>query len=130
MSLRAYILLMLLTTLACYLALGAVIYFFDPFAGGLLALIFFYLSLFLALVGTFAILGLLLRIIFTKDKLIFKKVTTSFRQAIWFSLLIVISLILQKLDLFIWKNLVMLILAFVLLELFFMSYKVRPNLKI
>ncbi len=130
MTLRSYIILMLIATIACYLALAAVILFFDPLSGGLLALIFFYLSLFLALLGTFAIIGLIFRILFTSDKLIFKKVTTSFRQGIWFSLLIIVCLYLNGINLLVWKYVALLILALALLELFCISYKSKPNLKI
>ena len=130
MSLRGYIILMLFATLACYIALGAVIYFFDPNAGGVFALIFFYASLFLALIGTFSLLGLFLKMFFTHDKLIFKKVITSFRQGIWFSLLFVVSLILWRANLFLWQNILLLIFGLTLLELFFMSYKSKPNAKI
>ena len=130
MSLRSYIFLMLLATIACYLAFLAVIYFFDPFAGGIWALIFFYCSLFLALIGTFAVSGLIARLFFTKEKLVLKQVIISFRQAVWFSLLIIISLHLKSIDLLAWKNIILLILALSLLELFFMSYKAKPSLKI
>ncbi|MBD3359915.1 MAG: hypothetical protein GF365_04390 [Candidatus Buchananbacteria bacterium] len=121
---------MLLATIACLLAFLAVVYFFDPFAGGIWALLFFYLSLFLTLIGSFSVFGLFVRLIFTKEKLVLKKVIISFRQAIWFSLLIIISLHLKSLDLLAWKNIILLILAFTLLELFFMSYKTKPSLKI
>ncbi|MCX6745208.1 MAG: hypothetical protein NTX82_06840 [Candidatus Parcubacteria bacterium] len=130
MTLRSYIILMLIATIACYLALGAMILFFDPLAGGILALIFFYLSLFLALVGTFAIFGLIFRILFTSDKLIFKKVTASFRQGIWFSLLIIICLYLNSMNLLVGKYIALLILALALLEIFFISYKSKPSIKI
>jgi hypothetical protein len=130
MSLRNYISLMLLATIACYLALFAVLYFFDPFSGGVFALLFLYASLFLSLIGTFSILGLLIRLVFTKDKLVFKKVIISFRQAIWFAFLVVISLHLRSIDLFAFKNILFLIFALGLLELFFMSYKAKPSLKI
>ncbi|MDD5341502.1 MAG: hypothetical protein PHC97_03670 [Patescibacteria group bacterium] len=130
MSLKRYIFLMLFGTLACCLALQAVIYFFDPTSGGVMALFFFYLSLFLSLLGAFSILGLFFRLIFTHDHLVFKKVTASFRQGVWFSLLVVISLFLKHLEIFAWWNLALLILALALLELFFLSYKVKPSLKI
>lgn len=127
MTLRSYFILMMIATAACYLALLAVIYFFDPNAGGVLALSLFYTSLSLALVGTFSILGLIVRLIFTNDKLVFKKVTTSFRQAVWFSILIGVSLYLNKINLLDWKYLILLIFAMALLELFFMSYKVKSK---
>lgn len=130
MSLRSYIILMLLATIACYLALGAILYFFDPFTGGLGALAFFYTSLFLSLVGTLSIWGLLMRMIFTKDQLVFKKVIASFRQAIWFALLIIIILFLQKINLLVWRNVILLVFAFAVLELFFISYKSKSRHRI
>jgi len=130
MSLRSYILLMLLTTIACYLALFAVVYYFDPQSGGIIALTFFYASLFLSLLGTFSLIGLIVRIIFTSSQLVFKKVVVSFRQGIWFSILIIVCLLLKSINLLAWKNIGFLILALALLELFFMSYKSKPSLKI
>jgi len=130
MSLRSYIILMLITTLACYLAFLAIIYFFEPSENNALVLILFYTSAFLCLVGTFSLLGLVLRVFFTSDQLIFRKVITSFRQSIWFALLIIISLYLKNKDLLAWRNIILLILALALLELFFMSYKAKPSRKI
>ena len=130
MSLRVYIILMLIATIACFLALLAIIYFFDTTKGGILAIILFYLSLFLFLVGLFSLLGLIIRIIFISQQLVFKKVITSFRQAIWFSLLVTSSFYLKSINLFIWRNILILIFALIILELFFMSYKSKPKLKI
>lgn len=130
MSLRSYLFLMFLATFACFLSLLAVLNFFDPFVAGVGALLFFYASLFLTLVGSFAILGVLARLFFTKDKLVFQMVKTSFRQAVWFALLIVTGLHLKSIDLLVWKNIILLVLAFALLEIFFMSYKTKPSYKI
>ncbi|HDQ23003.1 MAG TPA: hypothetical protein ENN28_03475 [Candidatus Uhrbacteria bacterium] len=130
MSLRNYIILMVLATAACSLSFFAVIYFFDPFESGFRALFFFYTSLFLALIGTFSILGLFLRLIFTKDNLVFKKVIVSFRQSIWFAFLIIISLHMLSSQLLGWKNLIILVFAFTLIELFFISYKPKKKQRI
>jgi hypothetical protein len=130
MTLRSYIILMILATLACYLGLGAILFFFDPFASGFWALILFYASLFLALVGTFALIGLISRLIFTRDNLVFKKVTASFRQGIWLAILSCIALYLNKIKLVDWRYLLPLVFALALLELFFISYKSKPSLKI
>jgi len=130
MSLRSYIILMLITTVACYLAFLTIIYFFEPSVNNALVLILFYTSAFLCLIGTFSLLGLVLRVFFTSDQLIFRKVITSFRQSIWFALLIIISLYLKSKDLLIWRNIILLIFALALLELFFMSYKAKPSKKI
>jgi hypothetical protein len=121
---------MLLATIACYLGLGAILMFFDPFTGGIAILILFSTSLILSLIGTFALIGLIVRLIFTRDNLAFKKVTTSFRQGIWLSLLICVSLYLNKYQLFDIKYVALLILALVILEVFFISYKSKPNQRI
>lgn len=130
MSLRSYIFLMLLATIACYFAWGSIIYFFDPLQNGTGVLFLFYISLFLALVGTFSVVGLIFRIIFTKDNLVFKKVVISFRQSIWFAGIIIVSLYLKSADLLLLRNILILIFAFVLLEVFFIIYKNKPSLKI
>jgi hypothetical protein len=130
MSLRNYVILMIVATLACYLGLGAIIFYTNPFSDGVIALLLFYLSLFISLIGTFAIIGLLVKMIFTRDKLAFRKVTASFRQAIWFSLIISISLYLKKANLLVWKNMLMLVFAFTLIELFIISYKSKNKAKI
>lgn len=127
MTLRAYIILILAATSACYLGLLAVINFFNPNESGPVALVLFYFSLALALIGTFSLLGLFSRLIFTSEKLMFKKVITSFRQGIWFSLLICILLYLSKIKMLEWKYILVPIVAFVLLEMFFLSYKAKPN---
>jgi len=128
MSLKNYILLMLFGTLACLLILLAVINFFEPVT--LLAIIFFYTSLFLTLLGFFSLIGLFIRLIFTKDTLVFKKVITSFRQAIWFSLLIIVALYLNHMNLLAWKNIIILIVALAVIEIFFMSIKTKHSAKI
>jgi len=130
MSLRSYIIIMLIATIACFLAVLAVINFFDPYTGGLFVQSLFYLSLFLALVGSFALIGLVVRLIFINDKLVFKKVIASFRQGIWLSLLACLCLYLSKLKMLDWKYLILLVLGLALLELFFISYKSKPSLKI
>ena len=130
MTLRAYIILILAATVSCYLGLLAVVYFFDPTVSGSLSLVLFYLSLALALIGTFSLLGLFVRLIFTKDKLMFRKVITSFRQGIWLALLVCIALYLGKIKMLDWKYLILPIIAFTLLEIFFLSYKPKHNVKI
>lgn len=130
MTLRSYIILMILATIACYIGFFAIVLFFDPLTGGILALILFYASLILSLIGTFALIGLIVRLIVTKDKLVFRKVTTSFRQGIWLAILFSVSLYLNRLKLFNWQYLLPLIIALVLLELFFISYKSKPSMKI
>lgn len=123
MTLRKYLILMSLASLVCWLAFILVIYYMNPISSGMIALIFFYLSLFLAIVGTFAIIGFLLRTKVLSGELIFKQVAVTFRQALWFGILAVFSLWLQSKNLLTWYNLSLQIIVLLILEFFFLSTK-------
>lgn len=129
MSLKKYLILMGISTIFCWLAWIFVLYFINPDDAGIAGFIFFYLSLFLALTGTLAILGLLLRITFKKDTLIFKQVNISSRQAVFYSMVVIIALILQSNSLLTWWNGLILIGTFTVFEFFFMSFKKFNKLK-
>jgi hypothetical protein len=86
--------MMILTTTLCLLSWILVIYNTNPETTGFLAIIFFYTSLWLFIVGAFALLGLLVRAITNQKELMFRKVLVSFRQGVWLASLIIISLFL------------------------------------
>jgi hypothetical protein len=83
----------------------------------------FYLSLFLSLVGTSAIIGFLVRFVGLKKTLAFRSVAEAFRQSFLFSFLAVASLFLLSKNLFSWFNLVFLVIGLSVLEFFLISYK-------
>ena len=122
MTLKKYILLMSSATVIAYLMLAMILSFFDP-QSGILAIILFYISIAIAIVGTFSLLGLLFRVLFTRGTLMFKKVLASFRQSVLFAVLIVLSLILQQNDLLTPLTIVFLIGALTILELYFLTQK-------
>ncbi len=121
MSLRQYLILMSLTTAVAYLIVLAIIFYFDPYAAGGLIIGFFYASLFLALIGTFSVMGFLLRHFFGDDGVIFRQVITAFRQSVWLSLLIVVSIFLKQRGQFSSVAVIALIAALAALELFFIT---------
>lgn len=125
MTLRQYLILMTISAIFCWGIWGFVLYSVDPTAAGILGIIFFYFSLFLSLMGTLAVLGLLLRMKFDKEGLVFKTVTISFRQATLLGFLVIGSLILKSQGILTWWNIIFLVLALTVLEFFFMSYKKR-----
>jgi hypothetical protein len=122
MRLKNYLILMSLSTLVCWLTLLGIIFNIDPEEAGILGFFLFYLALLLSLIGTLALLGFLIRIK-TSEEPTFRKVVISFRQAIWFSLLIVFFLSLKAQDLLRWWNVSLFILFLVLLELSFILRK-------
>lgn len=122
MTLKGYITLMGISTLLCWGTWVYILFSIDPGSTNSLGFILFYATLFLALSGSFAILGFLFRFVALKKKLVFHSVKTAFRQSFLFSFLILAILYLQAEDLLSWVNLFFLAGALVLLEFFWLSY--------
>ncbi len=120
MTLKKYLNLMSVLTIICWLAWVFVIFFVNPEETGLIGFILFYFSLFLAILGTAAIIGFLIRVRFNKGP-VFKQVEVSFRQGIWLSLLVVGLFLLQNLGILRWWNGLFLLLFLMFLEFFFLS---------
>ncbi len=95
----------------------------DPTITNWFGLSLFYLALFLALSGTIAIFGFVFRFFALKKELAFNLVKKSFHQSFVFSLFIVILLVLKSNGLFNWLNLALLIIIFIVGELFFTGYR-------
>jgi hypothetical protein len=114
---------MSIMTLTSWLAFIYVLLSINPEITNWLGLLLFYLSLFLSLIGTSALLGFLIRFIILKKKVAFRLVKEAFRQSFLFAFLIVISLILLSQDLFTWLNIFFLIISLSVLEFFMLSYE-------
>lgn len=98
-----------------------VIFNIDPYNSGFIGLASFYLILFLALLGTLSLIGFFIRMIFIKKAVLFRQIGVSLRQATLFSVLIMLSILLQANKLFTWWNAILLVIGFSLLEFFFLS---------
>lgn len=125
MTVLRYFVLMIGATVLCWLSFGLVLFFIDPMTSGWIGITFFYLSLFVSVVGTLALLGFAIRILFWKDVLPYKHVGISLRQGLLFAILIVCSLILAREELFTWWSIILLIAGLGLLELFFLSRSIK-----
>lgn len=123
MSLLRYLLLMILATAIMWGAWITVIQSVDPFDTDLLGYFLFYASFSLALAGTFALVGLFFRTMLLKQELMFQKVAISFRQGIFFAILIDGFLILQSQRLLTWYNIAFLIIGLTIAEFFVISRK-------
>ncbi|MBI5728141.1 MAG: hypothetical protein HY984_00105 [Candidatus Magasanikbacteria bacterium] len=83
MTLRTYLILMVVATIVCWLSWGVVVVNTDPFQGGILIFIFFYLSLFLGLVGLSTLVSFAVRYAAAKHaNLFFRLVQKSFRDGV------------------------------------------------
>lgn len=123
MTLKNYLWVMGVMTLLCWGIFALMLNLIDPTATNYLGFILFYIALFLALSGSIALLGFIIRFGALKRDLVFYAVSTAFRQSFLFALFIVISLFLLSNNLFTWLNIILLLIIFSILELFVSSYK-------
>lgn len=114
---------MSLATIFCWVAWLLVLFYMNPDEVGAIGLMAFYISLFLALLGTFSLVGFFVRVWFSRSQAIFRYLGIAFRQAVWFSVLIVVALILQAERYLTWWNALLLILFLVLLEFLVLTRK-------
>ncbi|MCH7492878.1 hypothetical protein IID19_04830 [Patescibacteria group bacterium] len=124
MSLKKYLLFMTSATLISWIAWLVVLFYINPVESGVIGFVFFYVSMFFALIGTFSLIGFFGRVWFTKEPIIFRHLGISTRQSLWFAILIVGTLLLQSADLYRWWSISLLIIFLTLLEFFFLSRKV------
>jgi len=113
---------MTITTLLCWTAFIFVVWTVNPGITNWIGFLLFYLSLFLALVGSAALVGFLIRFIGLKQELAFRSVKIAFRQSFLFAFLIIAILFLLAHGLFTWLNSMFLILGLSILEFFLISY--------
>ncbi len=129
MNLRQYLILMSLGTAGCWLAWFFVITSLDPNKSGWLGFIFFYISLFLAILGTISVSGFLIRKKMLKDeRLVFRHVKRTFRQGAFLSTLAILVLILLQAQLFTWWVAIILGIFYAIIEgIIFTNRKYRNN---
>lgn len=123
MTLKTYTILVFVSSLISWAALGLIVFLTSPYEVGTKGLILFYISLFLALSTTFSLIGLIVRFFRYKKMFSLEKVIISFRQGVLFSLLVISALMLQSKGLLTMWNAVLLVIIFSMLEFFFMSAK-------
>lgn len=122
MTLRSYLIIMIITTLLCWTAWFYILWMVNPGATNWAGFLLFYLSLFLALIGIIAIIGFLVRFIGLKHELAFRSVKNAFRQSFLFSFFIIMILFLLSQELFSWLNVIFLVIGLSVLEFFIISY--------
>lgn len=123
MTLKNYLIVMSVLTIMCWAIFALMLNVINPATTNYLGFGLFYFSLFLSLSGTAALVGFVFRFVALRKSLVFQSVRNAFRQSFLFALFIVISLFLLASDLFTWLNVILLLIIFIVLELFISSYK-------
>lgn len=115
---------MIISTLLCWLAWVFIIINIDPFQANTLGFVFFYVSLFLALIGTISLFVFLFYHLFSSRELpLFRYVQTSFKQSLFVAALITLLLYLRGRDYLNLWNAMILIGIFVLFISFSLSLR-------
>jgi len=130
MTLKNYLIVMGLLSVLAWGIFILILNIIDPLATNWLGLSLFYVSLFLSLSSTAALLGFFVRFVALRHSLVFYAVSNAFRQSFLFALFISISFLLLSLELFTWLNISLLLIIFVILELFVTSYRRQKYKKI
>lgn len=91
----------------------------SPYANLSIALILFFITLFIALTGTFGVLGFYFRLWLFKNEIFYKHINVSMRQGTFLSLIAVFCLVFQMLRVLTWWSGLLLVGAAVLLEFYF-----------
>lgn len=128
MTLRQYLLMMSIGTIICWLIWILVVGNIDPKETGSIGFIFFYVSLFLALIGTFSVIGFLIRKKIIKyEVVVFHHVRHTFRQGLLISLLILIAMMMLQFKLLTWWTGVLVVLLFLVLESIIFANRKHKN---
>lgn len=118
MNLQKFIIFMIIGSLLSLFGFLMVLNFINPKEAGFFLLLLFYLSLGLFSLGFFTVLGFFIRKFKSNKEMAFNQVIISFRQSLWISLVLVVSLFLQSKGLLNWVNEILLILALGFIEFF------------
>lgn len=123
MTFKHFLLVMSIGTIGAWITWTVTLFTIDPVETSIIGFLFFYLTLAVALIGSFSIAGVSLRVLIKRPNVISREVSVSFRQAIWFSILLAGSLILLSRDILYWWAGLLIIIVLSLLELFFLTAK-------
>jgi hypothetical protein len=119
---KIYFLLSVCATIGSIVGLVSMIILIDPFTASNLVIVLFYIVFFMSVLGVATFIGYGIRRILHSEELVYRQVSTSFRQAIFLSLLMVIILILQKNHYLTWWLTALLIICFAFIEYYVASY--------
>ena len=123
MTTKQFVILMGISTLICFGALIMVLFFINPETTGILGFLLFYLSLFFGMTGIMSLIGFLVRSIFTHKFEIFEQAQISFRQGLFFGLILAGSMFMQSNRLLTWLNASLLVILLTVVEFLIISLK-------
>ncbi|MBI2984752.1 MAG: hypothetical protein HYY50_03960 [Candidatus Kerfeldbacteria bacterium] len=121
MSLAKFLIILGAGTIMSWTAWWLVLTTLNPFTNGAVAPALFYLSLWLALLGTITLLGFFVRYWLDREKVLFRQVEIALREAIILSSGTILALLLQAARLLRWWTAVVLALLVLMVEFFYLA---------
>jgi hypothetical protein len=126
MTLKHYLTSVGGATVVAWVLLATIALSINPFAAQPIVLAVFYLALFLALAGSFAVIGFVLRLLLLgRRRLVAWQVFIAFRQALLLSALAVLFLWLRTQGRLNWLTISLSLVALTVLEFVFISLRLR-----
>ncbi len=120
---------MAFTTIICWGCFAVVLFRIDPSDGGVIGLGLFFIALFFALWGSISLLGFFIRLLFKRNTVPFRHIGISLRQALWFAILICLTLFLVSQSLLIWWMALFLVAGLTILEGFFLARSIESRIQ-
>ncbi len=121
MSLKLYLIGMGLGTILCLASFILVIVYINPQESPVFGPAALFASLFLGLTGLFTLIGYFLRVIVSKNEVLFSHIAPSFRQGILLAAGFTGLFILQAFRILTWWDALILIAMIILFEFYFLS---------
>lgn len=121
MNHHKYLAIIGVSALFAWIGWALVVTQISPYANLSIALVLFFITLFIALTGTFGVLGFYFRVWLFKNEIFYKHINVSMRQGTFLSLIAVFCLVFQMLRVLTWWSGLLLVGVAVLLEFYFSS---------
>ena len=121
MTLRNCLIGLAASAVLCFAAWILILLDVDPTMTNWQGFLLFYLSLFFTLISLFTLINFFIRNKFFSGKPLFTQIEVSLRHGIFFSTIIVGTLILQGMKMSTWQNTLLLVIGVIVLEFYFMN---------
>ena len=123
MTLKTYLTTISICTGICWIVFLTVLGTVNPLETKIWGLLIFYITLLIALIGSFSLIGFVIRCVFNKQEIWYKTLNIASRQALILSVLVIVALIFQSFRYLYWWNLIILVIIAFFVELFVLAQK-------
>lgn len=121
MTLRKYLLLVGINIAISWVIIALIIFRINPLQTTIWIYFFLYICIFIATGGTFFMLNFLARLKLKHDVIALRELRVALREGFLFGGLISLSLIMSRYGFLEWWNFGILLVAFILIEIFFLQ---------